>query len=102
MGALLSSRHFSLPDNVDLCHGYHTTVLGLLQEQTPGSSIHKRLPGLKRNLREKKNCRHLFSEEAENLNSNIHSMFERGPVRLCVKELGCTPMKEEEEAAAGG
>ncbi|XP_009575544.1 PREDICTED: OX-2 membrane glycoprotein, partial [Fulmarus glacialis] len=70
------------------------------EEQTPGSSFHKRLPGLKRNLREKKNCRCSFSEEAENLNSNVHGVFERGPVGLCVRELGCTPMKEDREATA--
>ncbi|XP_072708571.1 uncharacterized protein [Ciconia boyciana] len=72
------------------------------EEQTPDSSPHKRLPGLKRHLREKKTCRPLRSEEAENLNSNIPGVFERGPVGLCVKELGCTPMKEDREAMAGG
>ncbi|XP_009322207.1 PREDICTED: uncharacterized protein LOC103916869 [Pygoscelis adeliae] len=65
------------------------------EEQSPGSSLHKRLPGLKRNLTEKKNCRRLFSEEVENLNSNVHSVFERAPLGLCVKELDCTPMKED-------
>lgn len=102
MRAPLSSCQFSLPDSIELCRGYYTTVLGLLQEQSPGSSLHKRLPGLKRNLREKKNCRRLFSEEAENLNSNVHSVFERGPFGLCVRELSCTPMKEDRGETAGG
>lgn len=101
-GALLSSHHFSLPDNIELCHGYQTTVLGLLQEQTPGSSLHSSLPALKRKLREKKSCRRLFSEEEENLKSNLHGMFERGPVGLCTKDLSSTCMKEDREATAGG
>lgn len=101
-GALLSSHHFSLPDNIELCHGYQTTVLGLLQEQTPGSSLHNSLPALKRKLREKKSCRRLFSEEEENLKSNVHDVFERGPIGLCTKDLSSTCMKEDREATAGG
>uniref|UniRef100_A0A8C0ELF7 Ig-like domain-containing protein n=1 Tax=Bubo bubo TaxID=30461 RepID=A0A8C0ELF7_BUBBB len=72
------------------------------EKQTPVSSLRKRLPGLKRNLREKKNCRRLFSEEAENLRSKIHGVSEREPVGLCVEELSCTPLKEDREATAGG
>jgi len=75
-------------------------MLGLLQEETPGFSFHRRLQHLKRNLREKNNCRSLFAKEAENLNSNVHGMFERESVEY-VKELGCTPFKEDREAMAG-
>ncbi|XP_074756668.1 nectin 1a-like [Athene noctua] len=72
------------------------------EKQTPGSSLHKRLPGLKRNPRKTKYCRHLFSEEAENLKNKVHGISERGPVGLCVEEPGCTPLKEDRETTAGG
>lgn len=99
--ALLSSRHFSLPDDVELCCGYHTIVLGLLQEQTPGSSLHQREAGLKRNMEEKNHHRRLFSEEAENLNSYVHGVFEKGPLGLYIKEVSFTPIKEDRKAMAG-
>lgn len=38
----------------------------------------------------------------ENLNSNVYSVFEGAPLGLCIKDLGCTSMKEYREATAGG
>ncbi|XP_023802161.1 uncharacterized protein LOC111943415 [Cyanistes caeruleus] len=49
----------------------------------------------------KKSWRHLFSEEGENLNSSFQSELKSGPARLSIKELGCSPMKEDGEAMAG-
>ncbi|XP_014802626.1 PREDICTED: uncharacterized protein LOC106890991 [Calidris pugnax] len=70
------------------------------EEQTPDSSLRKRRTGLMRILGEKKHSRRLFSEEAENLNSHGHGMFEREPVGLSIKELGCAPMREDKEETA--
>ncbi|XP_071592013.1 cell surface glycoprotein CD200 receptor 1-like [Heliangelus exortis] len=72
------------------------------EEQTPSSSLCKRLPVLKRDIRGEKSCGCLIPEEAENLNDNIHGKFEGLPVSLCAKKLGCTPVEEDREAAAGG
>ncbi|XP_040438984.1 uncharacterized protein LOC121083094 isoform X3 [Falco naumanni] len=71
------------------------------EEQAPGSSVHKMLKGLRRNPREKKSCRRLFSEEAENLNTGIHVMAGSGLIED-VKELGYMPVKVDREATACG
>ncbi|XP_037234316.1 uncharacterized protein LOC119143791 isoform X3 [Falco rusticolus] len=71
------------------------------EEQAPGSSVHKMLQGLRRNPREKKSCRRLFSEEAENLNTSIHVMVGSGLIED-VKEPGYMPVKVDREATACG
>ncbi|XP_059677521.1 uncharacterized protein LOC104253039 [Gavia stellata] len=72
------------------------------EKQTPGCSLHKRLLCLKRNPREEKHCRRLFSEEVDNPNSNVHVMFEREPVALCFEELSCTPVNEDRSNSRWG
>ncbi|XP_074428943.1 cell surface glycoprotein CD200 receptor 1-like [Larus michahellis] len=76
-------------------------VLYQNEEQTPGSSLHQREAGLKRNMEEKNRHRRLFSEEAENLNSYVHGVFEKGPLGLYIKEVSFTPIKEDRKAMAG-
>ncbi|XP_063199743.1 OX-2 membrane glycoprotein-like [Chroicocephalus ridibundus] len=75
-------------------------VLYQNEEQTPGSSLHQREAGLKRNMEEKNHHRRLFSEEAENLNSYVHGVFEKGPLGLYIKEVSFTPIKEDRKAMA--
>ncbi|XP_050190139.1 OX-2 membrane glycoprotein-like isoform X2 [Myiozetetes cayanensis] len=68
------------------------------EDQTRSTSPHNRR---KRNQRKQKNCWCLFSEAAENLNSNSQTGFESGSAGLPMKELGCTPTNEDSEAKAG-
>lgn len=94
---LLSTHHFSLPRSVELCSDYHTTLLGLLQKETPCSTLRKRWNG---NLGLRKVWRPLFSEEAENLNSSFQNELKSGPAGLSIKELGCSPVKQDGETMA--
>ncbi|XP_054668177.1 OX-2 membrane glycoprotein-like [Grus americana] len=67
------------------------------EKRTPNSSLHERLSGEKRNLREKKKYKRLFPEKIENLKSNTERQC-----KVWIRELGCTPIKEDREATAGG
>ncbi|XP_068887943.1 nectin-3-like [Aphelocoma coerulescens] len=67
------------------------------EKQTPGSTLRKRWNG---NLGLRKIWRPLFPEETQNLNSSFQSELKSGPAGLSIKELGCSPMKQDGEAMA--